>query len=67
MAWCGSYVWPTAWGPTYRFSYGICIATSGAAIVMCYAFKLHLISLNKKFDREEEEKGVKEKGFRYML
>ncbi|TFK43580.1 MFS general substrate transporter [Crucibulum laeve] len=63
----GSYVWPTAWGPTYRNSYGICIATSGTAILMCWIFRMHLISLNKKLDREEEERGVKTKGFRYMI
>ncbi|KAF8897491.1 MFS general substrate transporter [Infundibulicybe gibba] len=63
----GSYVWPSSWGPTYRNSYGICIATSGCAIVMCWIFRMHLASLNRKLDKEEEEKGVKEKGFRYML
>ncbi|KAF8639444.1 hypothetical protein AX16_010299 [Volvariella volvacea WC 439] len=61
----GSYVWPSAWGPTYRNSYGICIATSGCAIVMSWIFRQHLISLNKRLDKEE--KGVKGKGFRYML
>lgn len=63
----GSYVWPTMWGPTYRNSYAICIATSGTAIVMLWIYRMHLISLNKKFDREEEEKGVKRKGFRYII
>ncbi|RDB22569.1 hypothetical protein Hypma_010246 [Hypsizygus marmoreus] len=63
----GSYVWPKNWGPTYRYSYGICIATSGLAIIMCWIFKQYLISLNKKLDEEEEEKGMKVKGFRYML
>ncbi|OCH92208.1 MFS general substrate transporter [Obba rivulosa] len=63
----GSYVWPTNWGPTYRNSYAICIATSGWAIVMCYVFKLHLHYLNKKLDEEEANRGVKEKGFRYLV
>ncbi|KAI0368084.1 MFS general substrate transporter [Pilatotrama ljubarskyi] len=63
----GSYVWPSPWGPTYRKSYAICIATAGCAIVMCYIFKLHLAHLNRLLDKEEEEKGVKEKGFRYLL
>ncbi|KAL1937734.1 hypothetical protein VTO73DRAFT_12887 [Trametes versicolor] len=63
----GSYVWPSAWGPTYRNSYAICIATAGCAIVMCYIFKLHLAHLNRLLDKEEEEKGVKEKGFRYLI
>ncbi|KAF9218490.1 MFS general substrate transporter [Gyrodon lividus] len=25
----GSYIWSLNWGPSYRYSYGICIATSG--------------------------------------
>ncbi|KAG1820238.1 sugar transporter [Suillus subaureus] len=63
----GSYIWPSSWGPTYRFSYGICIASGGTAIIMVWVFKQHLISLNKKLEREEQEKGIKEKGFRYLL
>ncbi|KAH8118286.1 sugar transporter [Phellopilus nigrolimitatus] len=63
----GSYIWPTAWGPSYRNSYAICIATNGLAIVMCYVFRSHLNRLNKKLDEEEEENGKTEKGFRYMV
>lgn len=33
---------------------------------MCYIFKLHLEHLNRKLDKEEEEKGIKEKRFRYL-
>ncbi|KAH9948350.1 MFS general substrate transporter [Amylocystis lapponica] len=63
----GSYVWPSQWGPTYRNSYAICIATSGCAIVMGYILKLHLESLNRKLEKEEQEGGVKEKGFRFLV
>ncbi|KAF6762661.1 sugar transporter [Ephemerocybe angulata] len=63
----GSYVWPTAWGPTYRYSYGICIATSGLAIAMCFVFKLHLQSLNRKAEAEEKANGAEKQGFRYIL
>lgn len=63
----GSYVWPTPWGPTYRNSYAICIATSGLTIVMLWIYRMHLVRLNKKLDKEEEEQGIKVKGFRYML
>ncbi|TBU32958.1 sugar transporter [Dichomitus squalens] len=63
----GSYVWPSAWGPTYRKSYAICISTAGCTIAMCYIFKLHLAHLNRELEREEAKKGVKEKGFRYLL
>ncbi|KAF9534880.1 MFS general substrate transporter [Crepidotus variabilis] len=57
----GSYVWPKAWGPTYRYSYGICIATSGTAIIMLLVFRLHLQHLNRKLDKEGKP------GFRYIL
>ncbi|THV08609.1 MFS general substrate transporter [Dendrothele bispora CBS 962.96] len=63
----GSYVFPTMWGPTYRNSYAICIATSGVAIIMCWIFRIHLKSLNAKLDREEREKGIQERGFRYII
>jgi MFS family permease len=63
----GSYVWPTAWGPTYRNSYGICLAMSGTAIVMCYAHRQGLAHLNKELERKEAEPGAKKTGFRYML
>lgn len=63
----GSYIWPTNWGPSYRFSYGICIATNGLAILMCYLFRQHLALLNKKKDEEEREIGQQDKGFRYLL
>ena len=59
------YVWPSAWGPTYRNSYAICIACSGLAIVLCFVFRMHLVAENKKFDEREE--GQEQKGFRYLL
>ena len=62
-----SYVWPSNWGKTYRNSYAICISCSGLSIVMCYVMKVHLERLNAELDRQEEEKGVKEKGFRYLI
>ncbi|KAF9821273.1 hypothetical protein IEO21_00881 [Rhodonia placenta] len=61
----GSYVWPSNWGPTYRYSYAICIATNGFCIIVCYIFKRHLEHMNRKFEREEEEEG-RPKGFRYI-
>lgn len=61
----GSYVWDKSWGPTYRKSYGICIATAGLTIVMCFIFRQHLISLNKKIEREETTTGRK-RVFRYL-
>jgi len=61
------YVWPKPWGPTYRYSYGICIATSCTAMIMCWLFRGHLKRLNAELDREEEAMGVKTRGFRYLL
>ncbi|KAF8609699.1 MFS general substrate transporter [Ceratobasidium sp. AG-I] len=57
----GSYVWPSKWGKSYRYSYAICIACFGVAIAMCYAFKLHLISLNRRLDNGEEVEGMQER------
>ena len=62
----GSYIWPKTWGPTYRYSYGICIATNGLAIVMILVFRAHLKALNKKAEKEERERGLPE-GYRYLL
>lgn len=61
----GSYVWPTAWGPSYRFSYGICIACNGLAIFMCFIFKKHLETLNRRAQEKEEAEG-REPGYRYI-
>ena len=61
----GRYVWPTGWGPTYRYSYAICIATSGFCVLLCYGFKLHLEYLNRQFEKREKEEG-RPQGFRYL-
>ena len=62
----GSYIWPKTWGPSYRYSYGICIATTGLSIVMALAFRAHLKALNEKAEMEERERGLP-KGYRYLL
>ena len=62
----GSYIWPTAWGESYRYSYGICIAANALSIVMILAFSTHLKGLNEKAEREEEDNGLP-KGYRYIL
>ncbi|KAG2032386.1 major facilitator superfamily domain-containing protein [Suillus americanus] len=63
----GSYAWQSNWGPTYRYSYGICLAASSISITMCWVLRQHLKTLNKKLEEEEQEKGIKERGFRYLL
>ncbi|KZT13068.1 MFS general substrate transporter [Laetiporus sulphureus 93-53] len=60
----GSYVWPSKWGLSYRYSYAICIAANGMCIVLCYAFKRHLERLNARMEREEAE--GRARGFRYL-
>ena len=62
----GSYIWPRAWGETYRKSYALCIAANGLAIVMILAFRAHLNALNGKDEKEERERGLPE-GYRYLL
>ncbi|KAG1768868.1 MFS general substrate transporter [Suillus occidentalis] len=63
----GSYVWPSNWGPTYRYSYAIVIACNAIVITMTWILRLHLKTLNKKLEKEEQKQGIKEKGFRYVL
>lgn len=58
----GSYVWASSWGPTYRKSYAICISSAGCAIGMCYVMKVHLESVNRRLDREEEGEGGEGEG-----
>ncbi|KAF9462596.1 MFS general substrate transporter [Collybia nuda] len=62
----GSYVWPTSWGPTYYNSYTICTITGAITVVMCFAFRSHLASLNDMEERKEKRHGEK-KGYRYIL
>ncbi|CAE6471021.1 unnamed protein product [Rhizoctonia solani] len=57
----GSYIWPAQWGNTYRKSYAICIACFVCAIVMCFAYRQHLISLNQRLDNGEEVEGMQER------
>ena len=61
----GSYVWPQSWGPSYRYSYAMCIATNGPGIVMILVFRAHLKALNEKTEKEEQEKGLP-KGYKYI-
>ncbi|OCB84399.1 MFS general substrate transporter [Sanghuangporus baumii] len=63
----GSYIFPSGWGPTYRKSYAICIATQTVAIAMFWVFSRHLRYLNGQLKRSECENGIQKKGFRYLL
>ncbi|KAF8075812.1 MFS general substrate transporter [Lyophyllum atratum] len=63
----GSYIFPKNWGPSYRNSFGISLGASALVIIMCFIFKLHLASLNRKAQAEEDARGQKEPGYRYIL
>ncbi|KAK2466174.1 hypothetical protein APHAL10511_001816 [Amanita phalloides] len=56
----GSYVWPKMWGPSYRYSYAICIATGGWAVVMGWILRMHLKRRNAQFASSKQT-------FRYLL
>jgi len=51
----GSYVWPSVWGPTYRYSYGITLSCFGLGIVMTLLFREYLRRENLKFAAEEQK------------
>ncbi|KAI0701167.1 MFS general substrate transporter [Cytidiella melzeri] len=61
----GSYIWPLAWGPSYRKSFAICIVASSCSILMCYLLRLRLQSLNRHIAREGRERGAPTT-FRYL-
>jgi len=56
----GSYVFPSNWGPTYRFSFAICLAMFGMSIIMVFVMRSHLMLENKKMDRGERVAGAME-------
>ncbi|KAG2744501.1 MFS general substrate transporter [Suillus brevipes Sb2] len=68
----GSYVWPSNWGPTYRYSYVICIVALGVSTGMFGGMHLYFKRLNKQIERDElSVKDIKEVqdpiGFRYVV
>ncbi|KAG0705309.1 major facilitator superfamily domain-containing protein [Suillus ampliporus] len=68
----GSFVWPSNWGPTYRYSYGICFAALGVSTAMFGVMHLYLKNLNKQIEKNEQDvKDVNELrvpiGFRYLV
>ncbi|KAJ7228704.1 MFS general substrate transporter [Mycena pura] len=62
----GSYIWPSAWGPSYRASYSICIFASALGILLCFVFRQHLAFLNAEAERKEAVRD-EPKGYRYLL
>ncbi|KAJ7700039.1 MFS general substrate transporter [Mycena rosella] len=62
----GSYIWPSAWGPSYSASFSICIFASALGILLCFLFRQHLALLNAEAERKEAEMD-EPKGYRYLL
>ncbi|KAG1848492.1 sugar transporter [Suillus subalutaceus] len=67
----GSYIWPLKWGPSYRYSYVICIAAIGVSTGMCGGMYLYLKHLNEQIERNERNakdvNEVREISFKYMV
>ncbi|KAL4259101.1 MFS transporter superfamily protein [Pleurotus pulmonarius] len=63
----GPYAWDQSWGPSYARSFGICLAASGASVIMAVVLRQHLANLNRREDKIELERGQALPGFRYML
>ncbi|OAX40255.1 MFS general substrate transporter [Rhizopogon vinicolor AM-OR11-026] len=68
----GSYVWQSSWGPTYRNSYGVCLAMLCLSTGMFGGMHLYLKHLNEQMERKE--RGAKDDEslrdpirFRYLL
>ncbi|KAG2748162.1 MFS general substrate transporter [Suillus brevipes Sb2] len=65
----GSFVWPLNWGPTYRYSYAICLTALGVSTAMLGVMHLHLKRENERIEKNERNAGniqdtVK---FRYLV
>lgn len=69
------YAWPPNWGPTYRYSYAICIAALGVSTGMFGMMHIYLKRLNERMERMErmeldakDNKGLQDPvGFRYLV
>ncbi|KAG2338781.1 MFS general substrate transporter [Suillus weaverae] len=66
----GSYAWQSRWGPTYRYSYAVCIAALGVSTGICGGMHMHLKRLNEQNARKERDNESVEgstTGFRYLV
>jgi hypothetical protein len=63
------YVWQSQWGPTYRYSYAVCIATISVSTGMLGVMHLHLKRFNDRIAREERDNEALggTVGFRYLV
>ncbi|EJT97515.1 MFS general substrate transporter [Dacryopinax primogenitus] len=56
----GSYVFPSNWGPTYDYSFAICLAMFGTSIIMVVVLRTYLKKENERMDRGERVAGAME-------
>jgi hypothetical protein len=66
------FVWPLNWGPTYRYSYTVCLAALGVSTAMLGVMHLHLKRVNKQIEiNEQNAKDISDLqdpvGFRYLV
>jgi hypothetical protein len=66
------YAWPSNWGPTYRYSYAVCIAALGVSTGMFGMMHIYLKRLNERMERMEldakDNEGLQDPvGFRYLV
>jgi len=67
------YIWQSSWGPTYRYSYIVCLAMLCLSTGMFGGMHLHLKHLNKQIEKTGRD-GKNDEGFqqgtirfRYLL
>ncbi|KAM0751874.1 MFS general substrate transporter [Meredithblackwellia eburnea MCA 4105] len=74
----GAYIFPSAWGPTYEKSYGICIACFVFCIAGLTLHRFMLSRLNRQLEAQDNQGGIEPDnlrkpaiampyGFRYVL
>lgn len=48
---CGSFIWKSSWGPSYRIPAGICMASLLCAMALYIWIRQILVNKNKKLER----------------
>lgn len=66
------YVWQSSWGPTYRYSYAVCLSMLCLSTGMFGGMYLYLKHLNEQMERKErnakDDEGLQDPiRFRYLL
>ncbi|KAG2113222.1 MFS general substrate transporter [Suillus clintonianus] len=61
----GSYVWQSHWGPTYRYSYAVCIAAIGVSTGIGGGMYMYLKRLNEQNAWKQD--GDDNESFKYLV